>query len=78
MKLTFYGRLRDEIGTHEIDCSIPANVCDSEALRHWIGARYPALLDPRLRIAFDGLLVADATPIAGVADVAFLPPVSGG
>ncbi len=78
MKLTFFGRLRDEIGTHEMDCSIPANVGDSESLRLWIGADYPALLDPRIRIALDGLVVTGAIPIAGIDDVAFLPPVSGG
>lgn len=78
MKLIFFGRLRDEIGTHEVDCSLPATVGDSESLRLWIGAQHPALLDPKIRIALDGRLVGPATPIAGAAEVAFLPPVSGG
>lgn len=78
MKLTFFGRLRDAVGVHELDCSVPANVGDSESLRLWIGAEYPVLLDAKVRIALDDVLVGGAAPIAGVAQVAFLPPVSGG
>lgn len=78
MKLTFFGRLRDAIGVHSLDSSVPANVEDSESLRLWIGAEFPALLDPTVRIALDDVLVSGAAPIAGVSEVAFLPPVSGG
>ena len=78
MKLTFFGRLRDEVGVGEIDCSPPTNVIDSESLRLWIGEQHPALLDPKVRIALDNALVNGPAPIAGVAEVAFLSPVSGG
>ncbi len=78
MKLTFFGRLRDAIGVPELDYSVPANVGDSESLRRSIGADYPALLDPTVRIALDDVLVSGAAPIAGVREIAFLPPVSGG
>ena len=78
MKLIFFGRLRDEVGTHELDCLPPANVVNSESLRLWIGGQYPALLEPKVRIALDNVLVGKAAPISGVAEVAFLPPVSGG
>ena len=78
MKLTFFGRLRDAVGVGEMDCSIPTNVVNSEALRAWIGGQYPALLDPSVRIALDDVLASGAVPIAGVAEAAFLPPVSGG
>lgn len=78
MKLVFFGRLRDAIGRHEMDCSVPANVGNSESLRQWISGDYPVLLDPKVRIALDNVLISGAVPIAGVAEVAFLPPVSGG
>lgn len=78
MRLTFFGRLREAIGADNVDCSIPANVVDSESLRVWIGQEYPALLDPSVRIALDDVLAAGPAPIAGVAEAAFLPPVSGG
>ena len=78
MKLTFFGRLRDAMGTHELECSVPTTVADSESLRMWIGVEHPALLDTTVRIALDDAIVSGTAPIAGVREVAFLPPVSGG
>ena len=78
MKLTFFGRLRDAIGAGEIECSVPTNIAESESLRAWVGAEYPALLDATVRIALDDVLTSGPAPIAGVAEAAFLPPVSGG
>ena len=78
MRLTFFGRLRDSAGTGEIECSPPANIVDSEALRSWISAKYPALAEATVRIALDDVLTTGPTPIAGVSEIAFLPPVSGG
>ena len=78
MKLTFFGRLRDAVGASEIERCVPTNIGNSESLRAWIGAEYPVLLDPTVRIALDDVLTMGTAPIAGVAEVAFLPPVSGG
>ena len=78
MKLTFFGRLRDVIGSGEMDCSLPTNIVDSEMLRTWIGGQYPALLDKSVIIALDDVLASGSVPIAGVSEAAFLPPVSGG
>ena len=78
MKLTFLGRLRDAVGAGEIECSVPATIANSEALRLWIGNEHPALLDATVRIALDDVLINGPAPIAGVAEAAFLPPASGG
>ena len=78
MRLTFFGRLREAVGAGEIDRSPSADVVDSESLRTWIGAEFPDLLDPKVRIALDDVVAGDAAPIAGVIEAAFLPPVSGG
>ena len=78
MRLTFFGRLREVVGAGELDRSLPANVADSESLRLWIGAEFPDLSDPKVRIALDDVVASGAVPIAGVSEVAFLPPVSGG
>ena len=78
MRLTFFGRLRDAVGAGEIECSVPANIANSEALRLWIGNEHPVLLDATVRIALDDVLTSGPAPIAGVEEVAFLPPVSGG
>ena len=78
MRLTFFGRLREAVGTGAIDRSPPTNIVDVESLRGWIGAEFPDLLDAKVRIALDDVVVGDAAPIAGVVEAAFLPPVSGG
>ena len=78
MRLTFFGRLREVVGAGEIDRSPPENVVNAESLRLWIGGEFPELLDPKVRIAFDDVIVSDAAPVTGVREVAFLPPVSGG
>ncbi len=78
MKLRFYGRLRDAVGNGEIDRAVPAGIADSEALRHWLGAEFPALLEPSVRIAIDGRIAAGPMPIRGDGTADFLPPMSGG
>ena len=78
MKLRFFGRLRDAVGVAEFDSAVPPHVVDSEAMRHWIGAEHPALLEPSVRIAIDDVLATVAVPIEGATEAAFLPPVSGG
>ena len=78
MKLTFFGRLREAVGAGEVDRSPPTNVGNSESLRTWIGAEFPELLDPKVRLALDDVIASGAVSIAGVREVAFLPPVSGG
>lgn len=78
MRLTFFGRLREMVGAGEIDRSPPTNVVDCESLRVWIGAEFPALLDPKVRIALDDVIASGAALTARASEVAFLPPVSGG
>ena len=78
MRLTFFGRLREVVGADEVDRFPPANIVDTESLRVWIGGEFPALLDAKVRIAIDDVIVSGAAPVAGVREVAFLPPVSGG
>jgi len=78
MKLRFFGRLRDAVGAGEIDCSVPSDITDSDALRAWIGGQYPDLIDYKVRIAVDDVLATCPVSIVGVKEVAFLPPVSGG
>ena len=77
MRLRFFGRLRDAIGG-ELLVDVPPEVSDSEQLRAWLGRRHPALLDPSVKIALDDCILVAPQPIAGVREIAFLPPVSGG
>lgn len=78
MKLTFFGRLRDAIGSGELECSPPTNIVDSESLRAWIGELHLALLDPNVRIAVDDVVSTGPVSVSNAKEIAFLPPVSGG
>ncbi|HEV2043580.1 MAG TPA: hypothetical protein VGR05_02765, partial [Sphingomicrobium sp.] len=66
MRLTFFGRLRDAVGAGELECSVPANIVDSESLRVWISADHASLADATVRIALDDVLITGPTSIAGV------------
>ena len=76
MRVRFFGRLRDSIGD-ALEADFPPGL-DSEGARAWLGERYPALLDPRVRIAVDDRMLAGAEDIAAARELCFLPPVSGG
>lgn len=78
MKLLFFGKLRDVAESASFERDIPADITDSEALRRWLGDNIPDLMHPGVSIALDDLIVRGAAPLAGVSEVAFLPPVSGG
>lgn len=78
MKLRFFGRLRDALGTGEKDVDVPAVIADSDMLRTWLGRDYPELLDPSVRLALDDVMVAGCEPLGEAREAAFLPPVSGG
>ncbi len=77
MKLRFFGRLRDAIGS-ELEVEVPRDVTDSEQLRAWLGREHPALLDASIKIALDDRILVAPSPIDGVSEIAFLPAVSGG
>ena len=79
MRLRFFGRLRDAIGTGEVDVDVPRDVTDSDVFRTWVGSVYPALLDPSVRLALDDeMVVTKRQPLGAAREAAFLPPVSGG
>jgi len=70
---------RERAGTSAIDVELssPATV---RQLRSALLEQYPALRDvvPHVRFAVNSEYAADATPIAPQAEVAIIPPVSGG
>ena len=77
LKLRFFGRLRDTIGS-ELDVDLPRHVTDSEQLRAWLGREHAVLIDPSIKIALDDQVLVAPAPIDGAREIAFLPPVSGG
>lgn len=69
----------ERLGTGELTLELPAHARVAD-LRGALLARTPALepLWPRLAVAVDGTIVAAAEPLREGAEVALLPPVSGG
>lgn len=79
LRVLYFASLRDRAQTSEETVEIPAS---SRVADLWtaLGTRHPALasFSPRPLVACDKEYAAWDTPLAGVVEVAFLPPVSGG
>ena len=72
----YFASLRDAAGMAEESVPVPASLPSLyEALQARHGFRFPR---ERLRVAMDGEFVAWSAPVADGAEIAFLPPVSGG
>lgn len=82
-KLLFFGRARDAAGCSEMICDLPANVETVAELRSWLHQRDPelggVLMARDIRVAADRTIcVSEVTSIRGAAEIAFMPPMSGG
>ena len=79
VKVLFFAQARDHAGAaHEsLELGEAARVSDAVAL---LRQRHPGLgaLWPHLAIAVDGELATPETPLRAHAEIALLPPVSGG
>jgi molybdopterin synthase catalytic subunit/molybdopterin converting factor small subunit len=79
IRLLAFASASDALGAGELDVDLPdhARVAD---LRAWLDARYPALapLWPRLAVAVNGSVARADDRLGEGAEVALLPPVSGG
>jgi molybdopterin converting factor subunit 1 len=79
MKVLLFARARDLVGqaTVEIDLPPAATVAD---LRRALRGRYPVLVSllEKSALAVDNEFAGDDAPVPPTAEVALLPPVSGG
>jgi molybdopterin synthase sulfur carrier subunit len=83
VKLRFFARLREDLGTAGEDLELPAGVATVAALRSHLAGRggvwAEALATGKaLRVAVNHELAEPATPIGPGDEVAFFPPVTGG
>lgn len=83
IKLLFFARLREDLGTEAEEVQLPKEVNTVEALRQYLMARgetWKEVLAPHksLRVAVNQEMAAADTPIRGGDEVAFFPPVTGG
>jgi molybdopterin synthase catalytic subunit/molybdopterin converting factor small subunit len=79
IRLLAFASASDALGTGELDLDLPENARVAD-LRAWLDPRYPALVPlwPRLAVAVNGAIAKPDHPLAEGAEVALLPPVSGG
>ena len=75
MKLLTFGKLSH---LDLDDVAIPADIADSDALRRFLGQRWPEIDTPEVRMAVNQTLVQGVVPLSGDDEIAFLPPMSGG
>jgi molybdopterin converting factor subunit 1 len=79
MKIRLFARAKDLVGADSIDVSVPAGATVAD-LRRQLAVTWPALasLLERSALAVNEELADDALTVPANAEVALLPPVSGG
>ena len=81
MKVTalFFAQVRERAGRASVELSLPEGSRLADALAV-LAREYPALapLWPQLAVAVNGRLARPETPLEEGAELALLPPVSGG
>lgn len=82
IKICYFARLREELGTGEEELALPDSVTDVNSLRRLLsqreGAWNDALSAPAVLIAVNHETAQPDTPIKEGDEVAFFPPVTGG
>jgi molybdopterin synthase sulfur carrier subunit len=83
VKLLFFARLREDLGTGAEALALPADVTTVAALRAHLMARGGAWASvlangKALRVAVNQEMADPATPVKAGDEVAFFPPVTGG
>ncbi|WP_309610677.1 molybdopterin converting factor subunit 1 [Sphingomonas sp.] len=82
MRLLYFGRLAEVAGSRGGEVAVPDGIATVAALRDWIDREQPelgaALAGSTVRVVIADAYAADDHPLAGVTEIAFIPPVSGG
>ncbi len=82
MKIVYFAQIREAIGHGEEDVTPPETLHTIKDLMNWLkmrGAGYHrAMSDETLRMAADQEFATPDTPLDGVREVAFFPPLTGG
>lgn len=82
MKLLYFGRIAEVAETREAEFVPPDGIATIGDLIDWLATDNPglgeALASPTVRAVIDDHYVRRDQLIAGVREVAFIPPVSGG
>ncbi|MGI8981539.1 MAG: molybdopterin converting factor subunit 1 [Pirellulaceae bacterium] len=79
LRIKLFAIARQRLGRDEVEITLSDSATVSD-LRRTLAEQFPALADvlPHIRIAVNSSYAADATVIPSGAEVALIPPVSGG
>ncbi|MCK7556783.1 MoaD/ThiS family protein [Chitinophaga sedimenti] len=75
MEILVFGKLQEITGSSQLQWN---EVTDMYTLRKQLEEKYPLLADVSYRVAVNKVLANDQTVFAAGAEVALLPPFSGG
>jgi len=83
MKILYFAWLREKVGVAQEELTVPAQARTVGDLALWLGQRSAghaaAFANAKLvRCAINQEFAGVETPIAGAAEIAFFPPVTGG
>ena len=83
LKLVFFARLREDLGTGAEELALPPGVGTVAALRAHLAARGGAwgtslAQGKAIRVAVNHEMAEPATPVRPGDEIAFFPPVTGG
>lgn len=83
LRLRYFAWVRERIGSGAESVTVPAEVQTVADLIGWLRARearYDAVFAgaETIRVAVDQRMARHDTPLAGAAEVAFFPPMTGG
>lgn len=81
--LRYFAWVRERVGLADERVVLPATVTDIAGLMAWLSTRGPEYAHAFeradvIRAAIDQMHVKASAPIAGAAEIAFFPPVTGG
>ncbi len=79
LRIKLFAIARQRLGRDEVDVKLPDSATIAD-LRRALVEQFPALADvlPHIRVAVNSSYANDATVIPAGAEVALIPPVSGG
>ena len=82
IKVLFFARVRDQVGTDELELALPAGYQNvgsvTELVKQQGQAFDDALSDPNVLVALNQEMVNDQTTVEEGDEIAYFPPVTGG